>query len=195
MAEKTCRPFCELCLVRYLGAIFTHSEPPTSGSVSSSRGRPCRSLRWGLNAEASPPLRSQWCYFRLAVVGGEYGPPAIPGHKSRASALRSWRQLAQILNVSPLPSSYLDLNLPQSLFPEMGQLHSRVQLAARPSPFAAVQVVDEDPVGPLLRLGMGQDTTTPLLSSTDYIWRLPIMGGPSTQKRHRGRGSEVRDAV
>ena len=46
MPEKTWRPFCELSWVdryRCPGVIFTPSEPPTSGSVSSTGGRPCRS--------------------------------------------------------------------------------------------------------------------------------------------------------
>ena len=71
MEEKTSWPFCELgWLVHYLGVIFTPSELPTSGTISSTGGRPCRSLRRGLNAGASPPtppLRSQWRYSRPAV--------------------------------------------------------------------------------------------------------------------------------
>ena len=56
MEEKTPLPFCELgWLVHYLGVIFAPSELPTSGTVSSTGGRPCRSLRRGLNAGASPP--------------------------------------------------------------------------------------------------------------------------------------------
>ena len=56
MEEKTSRPFSELgWLVHYLGVIFTPSELPTSGTVSSPGGTPCRSLRRGLNAEARPP--------------------------------------------------------------------------------------------------------------------------------------------
>ena len=47
--------FLQVEVVRYLGVIFTPSEPPTTGTISSIRGRPCRSLRRGLNAEARPP--------------------------------------------------------------------------------------------------------------------------------------------
>ena len=49
--------FLRVLVLQYLGVIFTPSEPPTSGSVLSTGtgGRPCRSLRWGLNAEATPP--------------------------------------------------------------------------------------------------------------------------------------------
>ena len=42
-------------VVRYLGVIFTPSEPPTIGTISSTRGRPCQSLRPGAEAR-HPPL-------------------------------------------------------------------------------------------------------------------------------------------
>ena len=47
--------FLQSRVVRYLGVIFTPSELPTTGTFSSIRGRPGRSLRKGLNAEARPP--------------------------------------------------------------------------------------------------------------------------------------------
>ena len=47
--------FLRVRVVRYLGVIFTSSEPPTTGTASTIRGRPCRSLRRGFNAEARPP--------------------------------------------------------------------------------------------------------------------------------------------
>ena len=46
--------FWQVGVVRYLGVIFTPSEPPTTGTISSIRGRPCRSLGRGLSVEASP---------------------------------------------------------------------------------------------------------------------------------------------
>ena len=46
--------FLQVSMVRLLGVIFTPSEAPTSGTVSSTRGRACCNLRRGFNAEASP---------------------------------------------------------------------------------------------------------------------------------------------
>ena len=55
LGRETLPTVLQVRVVRYLGVIFTPSEPPTTGTVSSTRGRPCRSLRRGLNAEARPP--------------------------------------------------------------------------------------------------------------------------------------------
>ena len=66
--------FLRVGVVRYLGVIFTPTEPSTSGTVSSTRRRPCRSLGRGFNAEASPrlpTLRSQWQYsWPTVTIGG-----------------------------------------------------------------------------------------------------------------------------
>ena len=55
LGRKGLPTFLQVRVVRYLGVLFTPSEPPTTGTVSSTRGSPCRSLRRRLNVEASPP--------------------------------------------------------------------------------------------------------------------------------------------
>ena len=61
--------FLQIRVVCYLGVTFTPSELATTGTVSSTTGRRCRSLKRGLNAEARPPLL-QWRCSRSAVTAG-----------------------------------------------------------------------------------------------------------------------------
>ena len=67
--------------------MLTPSGPPTSGSVSSTRRRPCRSLRRGLNQRPAPPLRTQWRYSRLTV---ENNKREITPYRPSCSHLRDF---------------------------------------------------------------------------------------------------------
>ena len=69
----------ELCLVdRGLGVIATPREPPTSGSISSTGGRPCRKRGVKLPPPPPPPSmalvpadRENW---RVEIRGNVFGP-------------------------------------------------------------------------------------------------------------------------
>ena len=47
--------FLQVGVVRYLCVVFTPSAPPTTRTTSTIGGRPCVSLKRGLNTETSPP--------------------------------------------------------------------------------------------------------------------------------------------
>ena len=73
LAEEGVRTPWQVRVIHCVGVIFTPSELAVSRTVSSTRGRPCWSLRRGFNAPASPhPLRLQWRHSRAAATIGEW---------------------------------------------------------------------------------------------------------------------------
>ena len=93
-------------MVRYLGVIFTPSESPTAGSVSSTRGRPCRSLRRGLNAEARlPPPVSMALFPDLhhAFVVLIYGPCTSLSNWTKGLVLQELSIIRSLISIQFWP--------------------------------------------------------------------------------------------